>query len=380
MSTLGAGEERDIEFLTECIRLASLARGRTNPNPMVGAVVVRDGRVVGSAYHRRAGEPHAERLALQEAGEQARGAVLYTNMEPCCHHGRTPPCAEAIIQAGVARVVACMGDPDPRVDGKGFIALREAGIEVRMGLLAEQAAELNEGYLEVKRSGRPFVIGKAALSLDGRLATRTGSSRWITGAEARAMAHRIRASVDAVVVGRGTQVADDPRLTARDAGEQDGSGPRFRVVLDSAARTRTDARLLAVGDGEPVVVATTAAPAERVVALRRAGARVLLTESDADGRVSLPDALVALASLGVTSVLLEGGSVLLTAAFELGIIDKVVLFYAPLLVGGSDAPSLWGGRGHATIEDALRLHRVRLYRLGGDWAVEGYLHPPLPPP
>lgn len=371
--------DRDLEFLGECIRLAARARGRTNPNPMVGAVVVQGDRVVGRAFHRRAGDPHAERLALQQAGESARGAVLYTNMEPCCHHGRTPPCVDAIVEAGIARVVACMRDPDPRVDGKGFEALRAAGIEVRTGPLADQAAELNEGYLEVKRSGRPFVIGKAALSLDGRLATHTGSSQWITGPEARALAHRIRASVDAVIVGRGTRDADDPRLTAREAREEDGPGPRYRVVLDSLARTPPDARFLAESAGTPVVVATPEAPGERVSALRDAGATVLVTDADDDGRVSVSVALRALAELGVTTVLLEGGGRLLTAAFELDIIDKVVLFYAPLLIGGADAPSLWGGRGHADLAEAPRLQRVRFHRLGEDWAVEGYLHPPLPP-
>lgn len=379
MSSAETDAGRDVELLRECIRLAARARGRTVPNPMVGAVVVRDGEVVGRAYHRRAGEPHAERLALDEAGEAARDGVLYTNVEPCCHHGRTPPCVDAIVEAGIRRVVSCMRDPDPRVDGKGFEALRAAGVEVCTGLLAEEAAELNEGYLEVKRSGRPFVIGKAALSLDGRLATRTGKSQWITGAEARALAHRIRASVDAVVVGRRTQQVDDPRLTAREASDEDGAGPRFRVVVDSAARTPTDARLLSGEDGEAVVIVTERAPAQRVEALRAAGARVLVAPADATGRVSLPEALRALADLGVTRVLLEGGGELLTSAFELGIIDKVVLFYAPLLIGGSDAPSLWSGRGHADLQEAPRLHRVRFHRLGADWAVEGYLHAPVAP-
>lgn len=362
--------------MAECIRLAARARGCTNPNPMVGALVVSDGEVVGRAYHERAGEAHAERLALAAAGGRSRGAVLYTNMEPCCHHGRTPPCVDAIVEAGIRRVVSSIRDPDPRVDGKGFAALRAAGIDVCIGLLAEQAAELNEGYLSIKRSGRPFVIGKAALSLDGRLATAGRESQWITGPAARARAHELRAAVDAVMVGVGTVLADDPRLTARGTG---GGGPRFRVVLDSLARTPAAARLLAVGEGAPVVVVTDRAPTPRVACLEAAGARVLRVASAGDGRVDLVEALRGLAALEVTTVLIEGGAEVLTAGFEVDIIDKVVLFYAPLLIGGADALPLWGGHGHARLDMAPRLHRVRVYALGDDWAVEGYLHPPLSP-
>lgn len=368
--------DTEARFIRRCLELAARARGATSPNPLVGAVVVREGVVVGSAWHHRAGEPHAERLALEQAGPQAGGATLYSNMEPCCHHGRTPPCVDAIIEAGVARVVSAIRDPDPRVDGKGFEALRAAGIEVSSGFESQEAAELNAGYLKIQRSGIPFVIGKAALSLDGRLATRTGSSQWITGEQARAMAHRIRAGVDAVVVGVGTVLADDPRLTARHGG---GAGPRYRVVLDSHLRTPPQASLLQQRDGVPLIMTTQAAASGERQRLEKAGATVLVVAADGQGRVDLPAALVRLAALDVCTVMLEGGSRLLTEALQIGIIDKVFLFYAPLLIGGAEALPLWGGEGVAQMDEARRLQRVRHYRLGRDWAVEGYLRTPPEP-
>ncbi|MFW6198470.1 MAG: bifunctional diaminohydroxyphosphoribosylaminopyrimidine deaminase/5-amino-6-(5-phosphoribosylamino)uracil reductase RibD [Acidobacteriota bacterium] len=369
-------DDDDLTHLRSCLELAARARGATSPNPMVGAVVVRDGEVVGRGWHRRAGEPHAERIALGAAGDRCRGATLYTSMEPCCHQGRTPPCTEAIIDAGIARVVSCTVDPDPRVHGKGFATLREAGIVAGAGALQQEAARLNEGYLTLKRAGRPFVVGKAALSLDGRLATRTGSSQWITGPEARQEAHRLRAGADAVVVGIGTALADDPRLTARHGG---GPGPRFRVVLDSRLRMSPDSRLLAENGGSVVVVTTRHAPEDRRRALLAAGAEVVPVAEEDGGRVSLRDAFQELGRRGIARALLEGGGAVLTSAFELDIIDKLVLFYAPLLIGGSKAPTLWAGRGIAEMADARRLRDVRVRRLGSDWSVEGYVHPPEPP-
>lgn len=367
-------EAHDRDRLGECLELAARARGLTAPNPMVGAVVTRDGEVVGRGFHERAGTPHAERLALQVAGERARGGVLYTNMEPCSHHGRTPPCVEAILEAGIRRVVSSLQDPDPRVDGRGFEALRAAGVEVQVGLLAREAADLNAGYLQVKRRGRPFVLAKAALSLDGKLATRSRDSQWITGATARKMAHRLRAESDAVVVGVGTLLADDPRLTSRGAGSA-GPGPRMRVVLDSTARTPLDSRLGREKAGTALVITTDRAPAERVSSLRERGLEVA-TVAAVDGRVDLRAALDELMRRGCSTVMIEGGSGLLTAAFEVGIIDKVVLFFAPLLIGGSDAPSLWDGQGIARLGDAPRLERVQLHRLDPDWAVEAWFPEP----
>jgi len=363
-------EALDRRFVREGLELAARARGLTAPNPMVGAVVVRNGEVVGRGFHERAGTPHAERLALAEAGQLARGAVLYTNMEPCSHHGRTPPCVEAILEAGVRRVVCSLQDPDPRVDGRGFSRLRESGVEVEVGEMADEAETLNEGYLQVKRRGRPFVTGKAALSLDGKLATGKRDSQCITGERARRHAHEIRASVDAVVVGVETLLADDPRLTAREAGS---NGPRYRVVLDSRLRTPAHCRLGQEETGRSLVITTPAASDERREGLEAAGLEVAVVEPDARGRVDLSAALGELMARDCSTVLIEGGGELLTGAFEVGIIDKVVLFYAPMLIGGADAPTLWDGQGHSRLVDAPRLTRVTLHRLDPDWAVEGYL-------
>lgn len=361
----------DEPYLRRCLELAARARGQTYPNPMVGAVVVAGDEVVGTGYHVRAGEAHAERQALVQAGDRARGATLYTNVEPCCHTGRTPPCVDAIVESGIARVVSSLRDPDDRVDGRGFAALRRAGIRVDVGGLQPEAAELNAGYLTMKSLGRPFVTAKAAVSLDGRLATRECDSQWITGGQARHHAHQLRAAVDAVLVGSGTVLADDPRLTARDVA---GGGPGFRVVLDSRLRTPATARMLADRQGRVVVM--TADAGARADVLRKAGAEVVAVETDGGGRISLPAALRALAELGASTVLIEGGSSVLTSAFEVGTIDRVVLYYAPLLIGGASALPLWGGSGHAKLATAPRLSSVRRQSLGDDWVVEGYLRAP----
>lgn len=368
-SSAASGHER---HLRTCLELAERARGRTHPNPLVGAVVVLGGEVVGRGYHERAGEPHAERMALAEAGDSARGATLYTNMEPCCHHGRTPPCVDAILEAGIVRVVSSLRDPDPRVDGRGFEALRAAGIEVEVGGLEREAAEINAGYLSVKRRGRPFVIGKAALSLDGRLATRSGTSQWITGPEARALAHEWRGRVDAVVVGAGTVAHDDPRLTVRHVAT---ACQPLRVVLDPSLRTSPGSRMLHEPGGRVVFVAAEGAESRRAEELEAAGAVVVHVAADAGGRPSPADAFAALVPLGVSSLMLEGGPTVLTAALEVDTIDRLLLFYAPLLIGGEAAPSLWEGLGVDSVDAAPRLHDVTCTRLGPDWLVQGDLHP-----
>ena len=363
----------DREYLRQCLRVASRARGVTSPNPMVGALVVKDDQIIAQAYHHKAGTAHAERLALAAAQNAARGATLYTNMEPCCHHGRTPPCAEGILAAGIRRVVASMADPDPRVNGQGFAALRAGGVEVNVGELADEAARLNDAYVTLKLEGRPFVLAKAALSLDGRLATRRRQSQWITGEAARQRAHRLRGVSDAVIVGVGTVLSDDPRLTARHGRLR---GPRFRVVLDSHLRTPAGCRMLATAGGQVLIFTTVAGPPMRRKQLESAGAEVLVVDADARGRVAWEPVLADLAGRGVMSALLEGGSDMLTSAFEAGIIDKVFLIYAPLLIGGSAALPLWGGDGIDSLDAAPRLQHVRRSRLGEDWAVEGYIHPP----
>lgn len=356
----------DEAYVERALALAELGRGLVSPNPMVGAVLVREGRIVGEGHHEGAGLPHAEVLAIREAGPEARGATLYVNLEPCDHQGRTDPCTEAIIEAGVARVVAAMRDPNPIVDGRGFARLRAAGIEVREGVLREEAERLNEAFAKHVRTGLPFVTWKMAASLDGKVASRDGTSRWITGAEARADVHRLRAASDAIVVGAGTALADDPSLTVRMPGYR--GAPPLRVLVDGRGRVPPSGDLFS---GEaPTLVATTAlAPEERRSAWAAAGAEVLVYEAEA-GRVPVARLLEDLGKRDVQSVLLEGGPTLAWSAVQEGVVDRVIVYLAPKLIGGTEAPTVLGGRGFAPIRNALRL-RVRAFdRVGEDLKVE----------
>jgi len=353
------------------LALARRGEGTTDPNPMVGAVVVRDGRIAGLGFHERPGAPHAEAVALAAAGPLAQGATLYVNLEPCDHYGRTPPCTQAIVRSGIRRVVAAIEDPDPRVRGRGFAALRAAGIQVEVGLRADEARELNEPFLKYAATGRPFVLLKAAVSLDGRIATSTGSSRWITGRLARAAVHRLRARYPAIMVGAGTALADDPELTAR----TEPPAPRqpLRVVVDSRARLPISARMLRA-PGTTVVATTPLAPPERVRALEEAGAEVLTLPSSA-GRVDLPALLDALGRRGITGVLLEGGSTLNGAMLAQGLVDKVMFFVAPMLIGGQRAPGAIGDPGVRELSEAARLTGVRWQAYGADLCISGYVAP-----
>lgn len=354
--------------MRRALALARRAEGWTSPNPMVGAVLVKDGRVVGEGYHRRAGTPHAEAHALARAGEAARGATLYVNLEPCSHYGRTPPCADALIRAGVARVVAAMQDPNPRVAGRGLARLREAGVQVEVGLLEREARRLNEAFCKHVTTGLPFTVLKTAMSLDGKIATRTGHSRWITGEAARAEAHRLRHRADAVLVGVGTVLADDPRLTVRLPG-----GPwknPWRVVVDSFLRTPPGAAMLQE-EGRTIIATTAAAPARARAALQEAGAEVwLLPGKD---RVDLPALWRRLGEEGVTHLLVEGGGEINAALLAAGLVDKVVAFVAPRIVGGQAAPGPVGGAGAATMEEALELADLSVRRVGRDVMLSGYL-------
>jgi diaminohydroxyphosphoribosylaminopyrimidine deaminase / 5-amino-6-(5-phosphoribosylamino)uracil reductase len=368
------------------MRLAARGAGETSPNPMVGAVLVRAGRIVGRGFHRRAGAPHAEIRALEEAGARARGARLYVNLEPCCHFGRTPPCVDALIGAGVREVVACMRDPDRRVNGRGFQALRAAGIRVRSGALVAEARRLNERFIRYAASGVPYVTLKAGMSLDGRIATRSGQSRWITSAAARQDARRLRRDHDAVMVGIGTVLADDPRLGALDgtptrrAGGRKGPaaarrperGP-VRVVLDARLRTPPGARLLANGAGGEVVILTLpGAPGTRRRRLEKAGALVVEVQGR-NGRIDLRTALAELGRRGVTSLLVEGGSEVLGDALDRGIGDRLVLYVAGRILGGREALPAFGGRGARLLSEAASLREMNVRALGRDFIVEGRL-------
>ncbi len=358
-----------MSHMERALDLARRAVGSVSPNPAVGAVVVRDGAVVGEGHTQPPGGPHAEIEALRRARGRTAGAVLYTTLEPCAHHGRTPPCTQAIIHAGIAEVRSAVTDPNPRVNGVGFEQLREAGIAVSVGECEEQARDIIEAYAKHVVTGLPFVTAKFATSLDGKIATATGESRWITGEQARAYAHGLRAASDAIMVGIGTALADDPQLTARDADGNPLPRQPTRIVLDSDARLPPSARMLA----EPgqTVVAVADAPEARCLALERAGAHVAHAPSD-EGAVDLGALLAGLGRTDTTSVLVEGGGAVLGSLFDAALVDKVVAFVAPSIIGGADAPSPVAGAGAQRIADAALLTRVRTLPMGRDVAIIGY--------
>lgn len=350
------------------MRLAARGRYRTSPNPRVGALIVRDDVVVGSGWHRQVGGPHAEVEALREAGDRARGATLYVTLEPCSHFGRTPPCVDAVLAAGISRVVACHGDPDPRVSGRGFARLREAGVAVESGFLVEEAVRLNLHFLIAATLGRPAVTLKWAMSLDGRIATATGQSQWISSSEGRKWGLALREEHDAILVGSGTVLADDPRLDRR-LGL--AAGPNVRVVLDRRLRTPPEARIFQV-PGPVLIYAETDDAARRQTLKERGGEVVLLP-------VVEPAAVLAdLYGRGVRSVLVEGGGEIHASFVGSGCFDRVMVDCAPLLVGGRTAPGPLGGAGFAELAAAARLDDLTARTRGGDLILTGYRKGCLP--
>ncbi|MFP4606993.1 MAG: bifunctional diaminohydroxyphosphoribosylaminopyrimidine deaminase/5-amino-6-(5-phosphoribosylamino)uracil reductase RibD [Thiohalospira sp.] len=319
----------DIRPMRRALALARRGLGWTDPNPMVGCVLVRDGRVVGEGFHERVGGPHAEVRALERAGEAARGATAYVTLEPCSHHGRTPPCADRLVEAGVGRVVAALVDPDPRVRGRGLRRLEEAGIATESGLLAEGAEAVNAGFLSRVRRGRPWLTLKLASSLDGHTATRTGESQWITSEAARADVHRLRHAHAALLTGSGTVLADDPALTAR---LPEGGAHPLRVVLDSRLRTPPGARVV-TGPGRVLMVGGPGASAERRRALEAAGAEVITLEEGGEGRPALGAVLHELGRREINSVLAECGATLAGSLLRGGWVDRLVAYQAPSVIG-----------------------------------------------
>ncbi len=351
--------------MARALELAARGLGRTFPNPPVGAVFVRGGRVVGEGFHRRAGLPHAEIEALRAAGGRVRGATLYVTLEPCAHHGRTPPCADALLELALGRVVVAMVDPNPRVRGRGIARLRRAGIPVVVGPGAEEARLLTEGYRSRVLRGRPMVTLKLATTLDGRIAAPGGDARWITGPGARRLAHALRDISDAVLVGAGTVRADDPRLTCRLPG---GRHPVRIVLAGRALDLPARARVLARGGPPTWVIAPRGASAARVEALRRRGVEVLLVPGP--GRVRFAALVRLLGARGLTSLLVEGGGTVAAEALRARVVDRLVLFVAPALLGG-DAVAAVGPLGLRRVRDAVRVTDLALGRVGQDIVLEG---------
>jgi len=364
------GSDLDLRLMRKALLLAGRGRGRVEPNPMVGAVVVRDGEVVGHGHHARFGGPHAEPAALADSGAAANGATVYVTLEPCSHRGKTPPCADALIEAGVSRVVIATPDPNPDTSGRGPKRLRDAGIDVTEGVLEAEARALNARYERHLDSEFPHTIAKWAMTLDGKIADVDRGSRYITGPDSRRLVHEIRGSVDAIVVGIGTLLADDPDLTVR---EGEPTRSPVRVVLDSKLRTPTMAKVVAqVAEMPTWIVTTETADPERRAALESAGCRVLPVPS-ADGHVDLAAAFRALSSEGIGRVLLEGGGAVHTAAFRAGIVHQVMAFVAPKLLGGRAAPTPMDGEGARLIGDAIRVEEWEVTRMGGDVLLEGFV-------
>jgi diaminohydroxyphosphoribosylaminopyrimidine deaminase / 5-amino-6-(5-phosphoribosylamino)uracil reductase len=362
----------DQDQMRRAMDLAQRGRGRTSPNPMVGAVVVKSGRIVGEGFHRRAGGPHAEVVAIKAAGRRARGATLYVNLEPCCHlDKRTPPCVPLIIDCQIRRVVVAMRDPNLRVHGKGIGMLRRAGIRVTEKVLEREAAILNEAYVKYVTTGRPFVISKAAITLDGKISSGKGSTTRITGLAAMSESHRLRHQTDAVLVGIRTVLTDDPRLTARLPGRA-GRNP-CRIIVDSTLKIPLTARvLIKSSSAKTIIAATRRSRPSKIRALEKAGATVWIIK-DHFGRVSLPDLMMECGRNGIASVMIEGGGEMNASAFRSGIVDKLIWFVAPTLMGGENSVSVLEGRLGKYRGRGIRVRDVMITPVGEDMRVEGYL-------
>lgn len=351
----------DQEYMALALELAKKGAGWTSPNPMVGAVIVKDGQIIAQGYHTKCGDLHAERAALAACEGDPAGATMYVTLEPCCHHGRQPPCTDAILEAGIARVVVGSGDPNPLVAGKGLDILRSHGVQVTEGVLAEECRALNHVFFHFIQTGRPYVVLKYAMTLDGKLAAYTGASQWITGEEARRHVHTQRNRYRSILVGVGTVLADDPQLTCRMEG---GRNP-LRIVCDTHLRTPLTASVVRTAEQVPTCIATCVAQESRLAPYREAGCQIL-SLPQGEGHVSLRALLEALGKMGVDSVLAEGGSAIHWSLVQSGLVDRVQAYIAPKILGGSQAKSPVGGEGFPHPDQALQLKTPRLTQLGRD--------------
>lgn len=360
-------DQADIAYMRHALALARRGAGHTRPNPMVGALLVKEGRIIGEGWHGHFGGPHAEVEAFRSCREDPAGATLYVTLEPCAHYGKTPPCADLVVRKKVGRVVAAMVDPNPLVAGRGIEKIRRAGIPVTVGVLEEEARRLNEVFLKYVTEKKPFILYKAAMSLDGKTACHTGDSQWISSERSRQEARRLRGLYQGIMAGIGTVLADDPRLTARTEGLCDP----VRIIADSRLRIPLTAKVLHE-PGRVILLTTSAAPGEKREAIEALGARIV-TADGADGRVNLPAAMDKLAALGMDGILLEGGAALAGEALSAGLIDKVLFYAAPLLIGGSGAPSPFGGAGAVSLQAAWPLRDLEVTKSGDDLAITAYI-------
>jgi diaminohydroxyphosphoribosylaminopyrimidine deaminase/5-amino-6-(5-phosphoribosylamino)uracil reductase len=362
-----------MDYMEQALSLAKLALGQVSPNPAVGAVIVNQNVVVGQGYTQPVGSDHAEVMALKQADEQGRGGVMYVTLEPCCHHGRTPPCAEAIVAAGISEVHLAMIDPNPLVSGRGRGKLEQEAIRTYVGEHEDEAKQINEAYTKFITSGIPFVTAKFASSLDGKIATKSGDSRWISNEESREKVHALRYTTDAVMVGVNTVLADDPLLTSRCCSGKGGMARKqpLRIVVDGSGRTPPTARLFSE-PGKTLLVWGRSATPQEVVSFNQAGAELL--ELPLTGRlVDLERLLKVLGEREITSVLVEGGGALLGSLFDQGLVDKVIAFIAPVIIGGEEAKTAVAGRGVDKVADSFRLQNISVEKLGDDLMVSGYV-------
>lgn len=363
---------RPLDFMAYALSLAELALGYTSPNPAVGAVIERDGLVVGLGHTQQPGMEHAEIMALNQAGEMARGATMYVTLEPCCHHGKTPPCTDAIISAGISEVNIAVSDPNPLVSGKGIACLKAEGIITKIGEYEQKAREINEGYFKYIKTGVPFVIAKFAMSMDGKIATRTGDSKWITSEEARNYAHGQRHSVDAIMVGAQTIIVDDPQLTARGYSGRCGRAKLqpLRVIVDGRGRVPATARVFSE-PGKTLVALAEGQFDKEILKKKREGTEYLVLKSD-KGLIDIDELLKALGQRHITTVMIEGGSNLLGYAFDHHMVDKVLAFIAPIIIGGEEAKTAVSGQGVDKVKNALQLKDIRIVKFDNELLISGY--------
>lgn len=360
--------DEDRKFMARALELAVRGMGHARPNPMVGAVIVKDGRIIGEGWHEKFGGPHAEVNAFAHCTEDPKGATLYVTLEPCSHYGKTPPCADLIIKKDIDRVVTAMVDPNPLVSGKGIRKLRDAGIFVTVGVMEKEARKLNEVFLKYVTEHKPFVLYKAAMSLDGKTACYTGDSQWISSEESREEVHVLRGCYRGIMVGAGTVIKDNPQLTARTEGLDDP----VRIIVDGNLSVPLKAKVFQE-PGETIVLTTTAADEKKREELSSMGVDIIMTDSGEKGKVDLPSAMTGLALKGIDGILLEGGATLAASAFEAEIVDKVRIYQAPMIIGGTKAPGLIGGAGAPSIAKVIRMKNISTEMSGPDLVIEAYV-------